>query len=191
MELKDLVFIKENILSKKSFNIFTKVSKEILDYENASVILNGNNKVDKKIRQVKTRFLTNTNKETSFTNVYWYKYLSFKFLKTLNEMYETQKALERPIHMDLTLSLLKYDVGAFYNAHSDYHVTIPRRISFIYGLNDDYEGGELHFHFPDDDNNKIKIKSNSLIIFPSNHLFVHSVAKVTKGVRYVIVGWMP
>ena len=77
-----------------------------------------------------------------------------------------------------------HEVGAFYNAHSDYHVTIPRRISFIYGLNDDYEGGELHFHFPDDDNSKIKIKSNSLIIFPSNHLFVHSVAKVTKGVRY-------
>lgn len=191
MDLKDFVFIQEDLLGKEAFETFSKISKEILDYQEAGVIKDGKNVVDKKIRQVKQRFLTNTNDEKSFTKVFWYKFLSFKFLQALDKMYKSQGARETPFHTDLTLSLLKYEVGAFYDAHSDYHFTIPRRMSFIYGLNDDYEGGELIFHFPGTDNGKIRTKSNALIIFPSNHLFVHSVSKVTKGVRNVVVGWMP
>ena len=59
-------------------------------------------------------------------------------------------------------------------------------LSIIGILNDDYEGGEL-IMFED---KKIDTKKGDLLIFPSNFLYPHEVAPVTKGVRYSYVSWV-
>jgi len=59
-------------------------------------------------------------------------------------------------------------------------------LSIIGILNDDYEGGEL-IMFED---KKIDTKKGDLIIFPSNFLYPHEIAPVTKGVRYSYVSWV-
>ena len=59
-------------------------------------------------------------------------------------------------------------------------------LSIVGILNDDYEGGEL-IMFED---KKIDTKKGDLIIFPSNFLYPHKIAPVTKGVRYSYVSWI-
>ena len=59
-------------------------------------------------------------------------------------------------------------------------------LSIIGILNDDYEGGELIMC----EDKKIDTKKGDLLIFPSNFLYPHYVAPVTKGVRYSYVSWV-
>ena len=86
------------------------------------------------------------------------------------------------------LQLLKYEKGGFYRKHVDHFTDIPRTLSFIYFLNNDYEGGELIFKLGTGDI-KIENKPNRLVIWPSNYLYPHEVTTVTKGTRYSLVTW--
>jgi hypothetical protein len=54
--------------------------------------------------------------------------------------------------------------------------------SLVAYLNDDYEGGEIHFP---NQNITIKPKAGSLIIFPSQEPFIHEVKTITSGTRYM------
>jgi len=83
--------------------------------------------------------------------------------------------------------ILKYGVGQKFNNHVDDHEIYHRRISSIYYLNDNYEGGEINFpRF----NITYKPKANEMLLFPSNYVYNHSVSEVTAGTRYAIVSWM-
>ena len=59
-------------------------------------------------------------------------------------------------------------------------------LSLIGILSNDYEGGELTFF----EDKKIDTKKGDLLVFPSNFLYPHKVAPVTKGVRYSYVSWV-
>jgi predicted 2-oxoglutarate/Fe(II)-dependent dioxygenase YbiX len=59
-------------------------------------------------------------------------------------------------------------------------------LSIIGILNDDYDGGEL-IMFED---KTIETKAGDILIFPSNFLYPHQIAPVTKGVRYSYVSWV-
>ena len=54
--------------------------------------------------------------------------------------------------------------------------------SLVAYLNDDYEGGEIHFP---NQNVTLKPKAGSLIIFPSQEPFIHEVKTITSGTRYM------
>ena len=89
--------------------------------------------------------------------------------------------------------LLRYDCNS-YKAGYDFHVDMgfgaePRQLSVSICLNNDFEGGEFVFDFPDD---RIQYPQNvgDLIAFPSNFLYPHQVNKVTRGTRYAIVSWV-
>lgn len=83
--------------------------------------------------------------------------------------------------------ILKYGVGQKFTNHIDDHRDYHRRISTLYYLNDDYEGGEINFpRF----NVTYKPNANEMIIFPSTYVYNHSVNEVTKGTRYAVVSWM-
>jgi hypothetical protein len=83
--------------------------------------------------------------------------------------------------------ILKYGVGQKFVNHVDDHEIYHRRISSVYYLNDDYEGGEISFpRF----NITYKPNANELIMFPSNYVYNHSVSEVTSGTRYAIASWM-
>lgn len=54
--------------------------------------------------------------------------------------------------------------------------------SLVAYLNDDYEGGEIHFK---DHNVTIKPKAGSMIMFPSQLPYVHEVKPIISGTRYM------
>lgn len=83
-------------------------------------------------------------------------------------------------------SIKKYDQGVDMGPHvdsSDPTTTNHPVISGVIYLNDDYEGGELHFP---NQNIKIKPESGSLIIFPSVEPYLHHPQKIIRGNKYMI-----
>ena len=69
-------------------------------------------------------------------------------------------------------------------------MTVPRTLSIIFLLNNDYEGGNLCFREPNG-SNEIMIENipNRIVLWPSNFLYPHTIKPVTKGTRYSIVCW--
>ena len=59
-------------------------------------------------------------------------------------------------------------------------------LTILGALNNDYEGGELIMW----EQERIHLPAGSVTIFPSNFLYPHRVAPVTKGVRYSYVSWV-
>ena len=89
------------------------------------------------------------------------------------------------------IDLLKYDVGGKYNLHTDDYSTTPRQLSIIMNLNNEYEGGDLIF--TDQKGNELKrynLNKGSIVFFPSNFLYPHSIEPITKGARYSVVAWL-
>jgi len=83
--------------------------------------------------------------------------------------------------------ILKYGAGQQFTNHIDDHPSYHRRVSTVYYLNDNYEGGEINFpRF----NITFKPKANQMIVFPSTYVYNHSVSPVIKGERYAVVSWM-
>lgn len=108
------------------------------------------------------------------------------------------KCLQQYIHennLDITTDNLgigrwlvrEYAAGSEMSAHIDHysyvkdgeHAVTPKFTIILY-INDDYEGGEIHFL---NDNITIKPKAGSVVIFPSNLL--HEVKAVISGNRYM------
>ena len=83
--------------------------------------------------------------------------------------------------------MLKYRGGQMYGSHHDAGINVPRSVSAVVYLNEDYEGGEIEFV-----NFGIKIKPlpGMLILFPSNFAYEHVAHPVTKGTKYAIVTWL-
>jgi predicted 2-oxoglutarate/Fe(II)-dependent dioxygenase YbiX len=133
--------------------------------------------------------LTLSAKHNFKTNIHWYNYLRNSFICNLENYKSTFKNTNVNTYFDM--QALKYEQTGFYNYHVDDCTAIPRQLTFIYLLNNDYEGGELSFsdHTNNEEIGKIEVQPNRLIIWPSNFLFPHGVKPVTKGKRYSIVAW--
>lgn len=86
-----------------------------------------------------------------------------------------------------SLNFLKYEVGNYFKAHVDAGAALVRRISLVYYFNDDYEGGEVEFS---NQGVSLKPKANELLIFPSDHVFLHEVKPITSGVKYSVATWL-
>lgn len=83
--------------------------------------------------------------------------------------------------------ILKYGKGQYFTNHIDDHPKYHRRVSSVYYINDDYEGGEINFpRF----NISYKPKANQMIVFPSTYVYNHSVSEVISGTRYSVVSWI-
>jgi len=89
------------------------------------------------------------------------------------------------------IDLLKYTSGCKYELHTDHYSTTARHLSIIVNLSDNYEGGDLIFT---DQKRKeikrIKLKKKSMVFFPSNFMYPHSIEPIKKGTRYSIVAWL-
>ena len=109
----------------------------------------------------------------------------YKNLTPLEEEYKNYFAFETSWH-DI-YNILKYEKGHFFINHLDDCQQYHRRVSCVYYLNDDYEGGEIEFpRF----NLKYKPKANELLLFPSGYSYNHSVHEIIKGTRYSVVSWL-
>jgi predicted 2-oxoglutarate/Fe(II)-dependent dioxygenase YbiX len=90
-------------------------------------------------------------------------------------------------NQDTGYELLRYKEGGFFKEHIDYSPSTPRQLSFSFGLNDDYEGGEFQFF---GNSEPYRVPKGSCIIFPSSFVFPHQILPVTSGTRYSVVTWM-
>ena len=89
------------------------------------------------------------------------------------------------------IDLLKYDVGGKYRVHTDHSTTTSRSLSVIINLNDEYEGGDLVFtDQKDQEIKRLKLEKGTIVFFPSNFMYPHSIEPITKGTRYSIVAWL-
>ena len=84
-----------------------------------------------------------------------------------------------------SIEALRYDVGEHYVEHFDNgspHVA-NRICSMVTYLNDNYEGGEIEFPLFDA---SFKPSAGSVVVFPSNYPYLHTVKPVTSGSRYAL-----
>lgn len=85
------------------------------------------------------------------------------------------------------MSILKYEDSGYLPEHTD-HGSSSRTLSVVLYLNDNYDGGEINF--PQVRNGiRVKPSAGSIIFFPSNYVFAHSVSEVTNGIRYALPNW--
>lgn len=167
-----------------------KICKESQNFKEAGVFGDPQKDVeivDTKIRKTSTWSMGNIGVK-SLTEVHWTNLLNYIFNKGIKNYLKYIKVKSNFRINDI--QILKYNVGGFYKFHVDSGSNILRTFSCIFLLNDNYEGGELAFKFPGQENEyRINTKKNRLIIWPSNFLYPHSVLPVIKGTKYSVVSW--
>lgn len=189
-DLHSYVVTFDNVMPKNVLKTFTKYCKQ-LEYEDASIIIDKNNKlaVNPTIRKTLTYNLMDL-QTNSLTKVHWSNFLSFNLKIFINDYFNLVK-LNNNTREIIDIQILKYGKGGHYKFHSDSSASIHRVLSCIFFINDDYEGGNLMFRYPfKKDIVKVEKKSNRLIIFPSNFLYEHSVEPVISGERFSVVSWV-
>jgi hypothetical protein len=92
-----------------------------------------------------------------------------------------------------SIHVLRYDsaADALFRPHVDLggqRGVDNRKLTFVTFLNDDYEGGRLHVDVGEQYDTQAHAGVGVAAVFPS--FTMHHVTPVTKGVRYVAVGWL-
>lgn len=100
---------------------------------------------------------------------------------------ESVQGADLEIKEDSGYELLRYNEGEFYVEHTDSFKEIPRAITCIISLNDDYVGGEVSFFSRE---LSYKLNKGSVIMFPSNFMYPHEIQKILSGTRYSIITWL-
>ena len=187
-DLEDYVVIFENLLPEKANESLYKVCQsKYFDFQDAYIHNGTENVLDKNVRNVKTWSLVNYG-APNFTTTHW----ANMFIAALNKSF---KDYGRLIKSDFIVKLqeinvLHYKPGGFYIKHIDHCTSLPRTLSAIYIINDNYDGGDLQFFKPNTEKIfKPLLKKNSLIVWPSNFLYPHTITPITSGERYSIVSW--
>ena len=155
------------------------------------------NRLDENVRKVNGVSVYPQNMETPEDIS---KYAIYKFISHHINKYIMMYASKFPFFMNShsnpyvnQIDILKYFENGKYTAHVDDGPDSNRSVTVILNLNDEYEGGDFLFFDPTKKTEIIrreKLKKGSLLFFPSNFLYGHSVEPITKGTRYSIVSWI-
>jgi hypothetical protein len=98
------------------------------------------------------------------------------------------KSWEISINHYAPLNFVKYSYpNTYFGLHTDHGPSKVRTVSAILYLNDDYEGGELHF--PRIDGLTIKPESGDVIVFPSTYTYRHESIPLLNGTKYVVLAF--
>jgi len=173
VEIKNVVHLE---FIKRIKNFIDKKSKDNLE------TIGG---VKKNIRNVKGYHL-NFNTPT---NIFYWNFIKQE-IERLYIFYKGKfpKMISNKINQ---IDLLKYNIGGKYEKHIDHFSTTPRHLSIIINLNDNYEGGDLIFtDQKEKEIKRLKLGKGSIVFFPSNFMYPHSIEPITKGTRYSIVAWL-
>ena len=85
-------------------------------------------------------------------------------------------------------NFVKYSYpNSFFELHIDHSPNNVRTVSAIVYLNDNYDGGELHF--PRLDGLTIKPEAGDVIVFPSTFLYQHESKPILRGNKYSVVAF--
>ena len=123
------------------------------------------------------------------TNLFYWNYIKNEIERTY-AFYKAKFPQMRSTKIN-QIDLLKYSAGGKYEIHTDNNTTTPRHLSVIINLNDDYEGGDLIFtDQKEKEIKKLKLDKGSIVFFPSDFMYPHSIQPITRGTRYSIVSWL-
>jgi|TARA_R100000482_G_scaffold91003_2_gene37405 predicted 2-oxoglutarate/Fe(II)-dependent dioxygenase YbiX len=185
--INNYINIYDDVLPKNVLKKLYEVCENKKEFGNAYVVQDNEQKKDKEIRNTTIWHLKNLD-ENSLTTIHWANFFLNTFYKYINKYQENTKTVGSVTIDDI--QLLKYTEGGHYVFHIDHARPIPRTLSCIFFINDNYEGGDLIFETPDKSHNlKIDRVANRMIIWPSNFLYPHCVTPVKKGTRYSVVSW--
>jgi hypothetical protein len=187
MEIKNFVKIYDEVLP---WNILSNLIRfaNVSNFEEAKIGGANEGKTNFNIRRTYTLRLSNLN--NSLSNVHWFNLLYSYIDKNLKQYQLDANILDYDYKNIFDIEILKYENSGFYTWHVDHFATIPRTMSCILLLNNDYEGGNLCFRNPDGSGEwEVEVKPNRMIVWPSIFLYPHTVKPVTKGKRYSVVAW--
>lgn len=128
-----------------------------------------------------------TSKGINFNNSmpFWAEEVQKIYVPMVNH-YREKFNLE--INQDEGFNMLRYEQTNKYDYHVDAGWGIYRTLSGLIYLNpSEYQGGETHFKYFDIG---VKPEKPSVVLFPSNYIYLHAAMPVTEGVKYVLVTWM-
>lgn len=187
-KLNSYIRIFDDVLSEDTLKSFRKICEEHVDYQDAFIVNDKGLNVDPEIRNVKEKTLSNL-QDKSFTTVHWTSLLFFKFTEQLNRYIHDFNMIGFGCPIS-EMQILKYEKGGHYKFHVDHGAATPRTLSFIYFVNNDFEGGNLKFKLVGSEGETvIENKPNRLVIWPSNFMYPHCVTPVESGTRYSVVAW--
>jgi len=187
MEIKKFIKIYDEVLPWNVLSNFIRfINKQ--SFVETKVGGGESTKVDFNVRKAFTFPLNNTS--NSMSTVHWYNLMFHHFKKKLMQYPKDTNVLDFSFDFINDIEILKYQDNGFYTWHVDHFASIPRTMSCILLLNNDYEGGNLCFRNPDGSGEwELEVKPNRMIIWPSTFLYPHTVKPVTKGIRYSVVAW--
>jgi len=187
MEIKNFIKIYDEVLPWNTLSNLIRFAN-VSNFNEAQVGGGDKSKKDFNIRRTFTLPLTNLS--NSISNVHWHNLLYSYFNKNLKQFQVDANVLDYELKDIFDIEILKYENTGFYTWHVDHFASVPRTMSCILLLNNDYEGGNLCFRNPDGSGEwEVEVKPNRMIIWPSNFLYPHTVKPVTKGKRYSVVAW--
>jgi len=187
MEIKKFIKIYDEILP---WNVLSNLIRFANTQEFTETKIGGGEKntVDFNIRRAWGLPLNNLHNSLSI--VHWANLLNYYFGFYLNKYPKDVNILDFAYSYIRDIEILKYYDTGFYTWHTDHFAAVPRTMSCILLLNNDYEGGNLCFRNPDGSEEwEVEVKPNRMILWPSNFLYPHTVKPVTKGKRYSVVAW--
>jgi len=192
MVIKDLIHIEENIMPAETLCSFIKwLNKEDDKFQKAAIVSNtgGGQVIDERARKVKNFSLNLQSK--SQTEVHWLNFLG-SIIINLKKNYERKFDTTCVVNGVQEITVLKYENDGHYGFHTDHCYSLPRTLSIIILLNNEYEGGDLVFSNLSKTDEMLRIKPSAAkaIVWPSNFMYPHKVEPVTKGIRYSVVSWL-
>jgi hypothetical protein len=187
MEIKNFIKIYDEVLPWKTLTNLIRFANAV-EFKKAEINGGEEFKTDFNIRRTYTYPLSN--RQNSLSAVHWFCLLAHFFNKNLRQYKFDTNVIDYDYKDIFDIEILKYENTGFYTWHVDHFADIPRTMSCILLLNNDYEGGNLCFRNPDGSGEwEVEVKPNRMIIWPSNFLYPHTVKPVTKGRRYSVVAW--
>ena len=187
MEIKNFIKIYDKVLPWNAVSNLIRFANSS-SFEETKIGGGIDSKTDFNVRRTFTLPMSNT--DNSMTKAHWANLLYSFFYKNLNQYKIDSNILDYQFKDIMDIEILKYENTGFYTWHVDHFADIPRTMSCILLLNNDYEGGNLCFRNPDGSGEwEVEVKPNRMIIWPSIFLYPHTVKPVTKGKRYSVVAW--
>ena len=187
MEIKNFIKIYDEVLP---WNVLSSLIRfaNISEFKETAIGGGSGSKVDFNVRRTYAFPLKNI--FNSLSTVHWHNILYCAFNQKLISYQKDLNIMDYDYKNIFDIEILKYENSGFYTWHVDHFSEIPRTMSCILLLNNDYEGGNLCFRNPDGSGEwEVEVKPNRMIIWPSIFLFPHTVKPVTKGKRYSVVAW--
>lgn len=132
--------------------------------------------------------VANTIRDVGLTSVNQWPDLDSKFFQIYGNAIRDYcaKHTDLQIEKDEGYTLLRYHRTQSYAQHVDSGTRIPRAVTAIIGLNEEYTGGEFWFW---GGAVKQRIEKGALLMFPASFQYPHGVQPIESGTRYSVITW--